>query len=477
MIVYRQSPCRTFSADLASYLDGTISPERRGPLATHLESCESCSKELAELGAVRAELASAAARMPLPSSLESRLVSIAGQDSQSPLWISAKSAPELPSIRAKRRRIAGAVAVSSATMLVMVFALALMVSPDLRPISDPTKLVERDYAVAEAAVGLGQAVGAVLYAEQLGLELARTDSLAPRTVQGTAQRVSEKDVLVALSYAALAIRPLAGEQQVGLATSSGFVTSRVVVAESGDGQSLLGIKDQFGEIKFAAAVDLTDRWSSELDSGVYEFYAFDAINEVAGKHAAVLEARSAGRLAARWWLSESGQLLWAERYTVTGELCLQFGYISFNTSHADVWTGTATQIVVPDAASPTGQWCVGWHTCPESLAGLPLVWWAASGTADAPVMHLTYSNGITTLAVVREPGLLGVGAANSTESAGLPSVRAWQSGSAVVSLATNGSEATLDLAESQLPAEDPVNPDLFWRLKTGLARLLGGSES
>lgn len=474
MIAKRDANCRRYSADLASYLDATLAPDRKALVATHLAECAECSAEVRELQHLKASLGAATPGQPT-AALESRLVSIAGTQHDAPLWLSGKSQPRLPSRRARRRKALGVSAAAGASLLTFVLVLALMVSPELKLIDDPTSLVEQDYIAAEAALGLSPAVAVVLAAQRQGIELPRVAALEPALVAGRKNRIPAEQAEDALAEARTV--EVVGRQRVGFVGHDGSYQAQAVVTASSLGTKVTLLDDAEGAL-FDGTVQAGGQWDSTVIETGYEFFSYADPTTVGGLRAWVFEAQSAGEKVARWWIGDDGALLWSERFSITGELCLQVGFVGHLPESAEVIASSVSVEVIEaaqpaSASQPAG--CFGWSDCPLELAGMPLVSATESGTVDAPILHLTYSNGVTTVCVVRETGLLDH--PGTFERLGLLKERAWQSGTAVVSVATNGSEALLDLAAAQLPHDSATKPDLFWRFKAGLVRLFGDTDS
>ena len=471
----RRTPCERFAADLAGYADQSLSRARTDAVRDHLADCQSCQDEVISLKSLCATLSAVPKASGAPAGLESRLVSIAGEESSSPLYLSGTTEGALPSVRARRRRLVAVTVASGTVAVLFVLTLALMVAPDLKVVDDPTRPVRQDFTAAIAAVGMNETVAAVLIARDRGAQLERVASVDPLPVEGAARRVP---LAQALEWLAGVQRPqtaFTGVQRVAIADGSGFVVARVEVAETPQVGTSMTVQSSSGETFLTSFLASQDIWDAALFDADYEYYGYTRAAVIAGHTVGVLEARSGGTVVARWWLNPDDKvLLWSERYDRAGGVTMASGYESISSTAATTTTNATRVASLPYGGVPVGDWCQGWTTCPETLAGLPLVAWSSTGVVR-PTMHLVYSNGVTMLTVVRQWGVL-ADPNSRIEEVGVPRVRCWQSGTSVVSLATNGSEALLDVAQKALPYETPVVPDLAWQVRAGLARLSGASD-
>lgn len=123
-------------------------------------------------------------------------------------------------------------------------------------------------------------------------------------------------------------------------------------------------------------------------------------------------------------------------------------------------------LAVPSAASADPHVCPARFTCPERLAGLPLV----GVTVSSDAVLLLYASGGSVLAVVEQWGVLDDSAARMQD----PTVAclAWQSGETVYAVSAS-SLLLATAAESQLPHAPIPRLSPAQRIARGLERLAG----
>ena len=122
----------------------------------------------------------------------------------------------------------------------------------------------------------------------------------------------------------------------------------------------------------------------------------------------------------------------------------------------------------------------GW-VCAERLAGLSLMRLRTDQTDDPELVHLVYSDGLTTLSVVEQRGRLTDPPTGSTRNetlgawvtSGVPTTASWVSGDVVMTVVTDGSRETLAAAVAALPHEEPQQPTTMERVRAGWSRILG----
>ena len=122
----------------------------------------------------------------------------------------------------------------------------------------------------------------------------------------------------------------------------------------------------------------------------------------------------------------------------------------------------------------------GW-ICADRLAGLPLLRLRTDQTDDPELVHLVYSDGLTTVSVIEQRGRLGSPPSGTTRDQtlgawvtdGMPSAASWTSGDVVLTAVTDGSRVTLAAAVAALPHEGLRQPTTMERVRAGWARILG----
>lgn len=474
--------CPRLSSLLAAYADGSLDPERAGSVEDHLVVCQRCSEEVSALRRVRSLLSAGAAEHRPSPELANRLISIAGSNQASdPLWLRPDGSGVLPSrrqIRARRIRVAlgaGTAAVFS------LLAMTSLMSVDARMVTDPDSAARADFTAWLTSNTMNQSVAVVLMAQSQGADFLETTVEPARPVwQVPTRAVSSAETDNELSFLGHITFSTPGLQSVSVATDTGWATARVVVDNQPDRGTTMTVLDQ-NEQEFLtqrapreAAETSPLMTTPELSLRVSQPGAV----EVVGRSAQLVEAVWRETVVARWWIDPvDGDLLWIERYSTHGALEISAGYESISAGKEDDLSsvGQREMAGLPNSSGAAGGWCIVLEECPTVVAGLPLVSHTRSGTADAPVMRMVYSDGMVTAAVVAQPGFLAVNGAQTHEHSrvGLPNLLVWQSGETVISVASNGSGEFLREIRTALPNQQPEEPGMLWRIRTGFGRLLG----
>lgn len=466
--------CERFRPDLSAFADGTLAPKRWKEVAYHLAGCATCRDEVAAISTVCSTL-SGCSRSAAPVSLTAKLESIAGEHAEAPLYMAA-GVGELPSIRRRRTRLvvrSGAVLLA---VMVSVAVLAVLVAPEPARLAHPVKSAREQYSMSSAAISVTEAVGAVLLAYERGADLGESSGYARRSRPHGGNELRPERAAALLRASTEADLTLTGVQRVWISNGEGRYRTADVHTTKVEGQGAqLEVMDARGD-RFSSSflpefsarpVAAPERW--RFTQGVLP-------EQVAGRAAVRLVASDGGGAVASWWVdATTGLLLWAERYDTTGEVILAVGYTQLSLGSAEFHEDSLTQLIAlsPATASGTAGWCVGLATCPQEIAGLPLVAYSSSQRHGAASMNLVYSDGIETAVVGWAEGILGDETSHIDLTSGLPTVSLWQAGPAVVSVTTNGSPELLEAISSQLPAEEPYAPTLLDRAAAGLARLKG----
>lgn len=216
------------------------------------------------------------------------------------------------------------------------------------------------------------------------------------------------------------------------------------------------------------------------------------LGAVAGRSTDVLEARRAdGGVAGRFWLDQSsGLLLRREVYDGSGATVLASAFIEVTIGDAG-GAETVARSSRPSYGGAAGSRsprlasiCAAGWTCPTSLADrLDLYDARQLDDPEGPVLHLSYSDGLSTVSVFQQRGRLSPRALTGyTEiSCGGTSVYAhegmertlmWAAAGTVFTVVSDAPQDTLDRLVPQLPHEAPP-PSLWERLGHGLHRVLG----
>lgn len=224
--------------------------------------------------------------------------------------------------------------------------------------------------------------------------------------------------------------------------------------------------------------------------------AGDAV--VAGRTADVLDARRPdGSLAGRFWLDHaSGLMLRREVYDGAGATVLASSFASVTLTGAPSASRAGERPPLPPAGqtragSGSGELtagqlaaiCASGWACPRSLAGrLDLYDVRRLDDAAGPVLHLSYSDGLSTVSVFEQRGRLGPRAlaGYAPQLCGGYSVYAhnsmdrtltWAADGTVYTVVTDAPRDTVDALVPQLPHQQAAD-GLVARVDRGLHRLL-----
>jgi sigma-E factor negative regulatory protein RseB len=212
---------------------------------------------------------------------------------------------------------------------------------------------------------------------------------------------------------------------------------------------------------------------------------------VSGRAADLVEARwpGSGRPAARFWLdAATGLVLRREVYDENGRTTRASAFVeivvgkpSSSQQHlplamAQAWS---EKVDYSDRAAMNGR---GWH-CPDQLPGaLDLVDARRGGDADAPILHLSYSDGLAAVSLFEQRGRLDAGNLDGyrREEAdgrvlyvrdGMPQRVVWSAQGTVFTLVADAPASTVDKVVAALP-HDPVEGGGGWdRLGRGFERV------
>lgn len=147
--------CGRYREDLSAFVDHTLPARRWTEVGYHVAGCEACRREAAEIrGLCQVLSVSASDRPTAPEALAVRLHSIAGEDRDTPLYLSPAAGDGLPSRRRELARQLTRGGVAAVTVLTSIFILALLVAPDPPVVTDPVRQARIEYLVASTAVQL-----------------------------------------------------------------------------------------------------------------------------------------------------------------------------------------------------------------------------------------------------------------------------------------------------------------------------------
>lgn len=497
-------PCRPLAGDRSALVDGSLPPGRRERLLVHLVHCTPCRDDVAELRRVREALRGPAAT-EAPRELAERLLRIAGEEARTPLrgQPSRRTRPGSRTSRRRRRLRATAAAVAVGTTVVGAGALGWAAAPAaaLSAVADPGVRARAELGATLAQLPLvDPAVGAVVAADPADLD-------GPAPAAGRQPALLGERPLDPVSAVAALRRALTAGGQVGYrgvqdvrTTSATGTLGAAVAVRSVPGQgSTAEVRDALGAVVATSTVPasgpgrMPDEGAVELLSTHFRLGGW-ADGQVAGRAAAVVQAsRADGSVAARWWVDDATGLLLAQQtFDADGTLRLSAGFavLEVGTSALDQPAAPTTPVAAVTTAGTALTLSnapvlsrAGW-ACDERLAGLALVRLRSDGAAEPGAVHLVYSDGVSTLTVHEQRGLLAAGPEGSSWDTGLgawtrsgPSALAsWQSGDRVFTVTTDGPGTLLAAAVASLPHEAPRERTTMERIREGWGTLLADTK-
>lgn len=468
------SPCDRIRVDLSAYVDATLPRKRWEQVSYHLAGCQRCRDEVAAISSVCNRLG-ACRNSAAPQDLTARLESIAGDHAAAPLYMAAGSG-ELPSARRRRHRRVAQGSVALLALMVSVVVLATLVAPEPLRLSEPVKAAREQYSMASSAISVNEAVGAMLLAFERGADLGESVTYEPRGTDGASTPVTAQQAAALLQRATDADLTYTGTQRVWVADGEGLFRSAEVrtVKAAGSGAQL-EVFDARGDRFLSSFLPTIDGRQVEAPEGWT--FTQSVGHELVGDRAAIrLQAVSDGRVVASWWVDDdTGLVLWSERYNTAGAVKLAVGYKHLTLGVAELDHDGLTQLLALEPASSSGRagWCIGLPTCPQKVAGLPLVAFSTSEREGSRSINLVYSDGFETAVVGWTEGVLdGEVTALSDSAEGLPSVELWQCADAVIWVTTNGTAELMHRIAAELPGQEPYSRSLGEQIASGFKRLL-----
>ena len=211
--------------------------------------------------------------------------------------------------------------------------------------------------------------------------------------------------------------------------------------------------------------------------------------EVAGRRAQVVVVRRPGSSpAARFWLDKAtGLPLRREVLDGAGRTLRESAFIQVSIGDAEVTsTDRTTAALMPVAQSAPLADVValraeGWHVPDRLASGLEMLDARLTGTGDDRTLHVTYSDGLSTVSVFQQRGFLDSGSLDGWRRAkvagnavwvqdAFPRRLVWGGDGAVFTVVADCPQAALDDLVGTLPHGTP-GPGLATRLGNGLARV------
>lgn len=235
------------------------------------------------------------------------------------------------------------------------------------------------------------------------------------------------------------------------------------------------------------AVALTPELDERLLSLLAAHYDLVVAGEAhcAGRATHVVEARrdgvvGAGRVAGRFWLdTATGLVLRREVYDTDGTRLRSSAFVDVRIapgSAAEARPGTVR--ADPAAVLPR----TGWQPPRQLPGGLELFEARVRQAVRGTVLHLAYSDGLSTLSLFAQRGSLGAGPPSGFRVERLQGTRAyvqqaapervvWQGGGRVFTVVTDAAPATVRAAVGVLPRDPAPGRGLLARLARGAARV------
>jgi len=335
----------------------------------------------------------------------------------------------------------------------------------------------RRRVVLVVAVGAGVALGPV---QVLASPAASTSAAAPASAR------SEQDAIALLEAAALAGRSLTytGTQYVATWSGRDSDSALAEVAHDAEGGSVVTTPASAA----APPVPMTatvDRRLLGLLAASYELVVA-APGRCAGRTTDVVEAyRPEGTLAGRFWLDkDSGLLLRREVFDEAGRRIRSSAFLDLQVTGAGSPTPAPPGPAGKVSPSPEQLRADGWQVPPDLPAGFEL--FDARLSVPVPgeqVLHLAYSDGLSTLSLFAQGGRLGTEppagfTAEQVDSrpvwvrSGAPERVVWSGGGRVWTLVSDASPQTVRAAVEALPRDPAPQQGLVPRLGRGASRML-----
>jgi anti-sigma factor RsiW len=498
----------------SAYVDGALADADRERLLTHLVDCAECRRDVAELRHVRALLTGSTDPGLAPVDLSHRLVSIAGDEATEPLWtrpFRRTSTGQLPSQRhqLRTRLLAGALGCGMAVLVVLGIGYVSAPPPQALLAVDPTHQAIIEYTAAAAAFPLDSRVSVALQGRGADTTY---DTAHPTGVILPAKAFTDAKAVKLLTAAGKANDELSysGIQSVTLTRDDQQFSNTVAVSNVGGAGTRLSPEGTSG----SASASLGTYVGAESSSRMADADLIDQLSDryrlrgwkgqwYVGRQAIVVEAveptanpvdGSLDGIAARWWIdTETSLLLGQETFDSRGNLVVSSSLTNLREVSAADGTGAAPADPPPSGSTEQARTTstltlsqaaelrrAGW-ICADRLAGLPLLRLRTDQTDDPDLVHLIYSDGLTTLSVVEERGRLDGGPSGTSRNEtlgawttdGMPATASWTSGDVVLTAVTDGSRDTLTAAVAALPHESLRRPTTMERVRAGWSRILG----
>ncbi|MFT4165828.1 MAG: zf-HC2 domain-containing protein [Microlunatus sp.] len=514
--------CADLDEFRSAYLDGALEDSDRERLLAHLVDCADCRRDVAEMRHLRSLLTAAGTPDSAPVDLSDRLVSIAGEEATQPLWTRPFRRTPRPGRLPTRQQLVRArvlaAVMGSGLAVLAILGIGYVSAPTVSLASvDPTRQATIEFTTAVSGFPLDGRVSGALQ----GLApSASTGADRPQVISRSGRAISEPKAIKLLVNAGEASWEMSyTATQVVTANRDGQqVSNTVQVISRGDaGLELRTVPKDSS----AAPVTLTyiesEHSSRIADADLVQLLATHYVlrgwkdQSYGDRPARVVEAVKPETLApsqaadptvaagaaptapgeldgvvARWWIDDQMSLILGQE-TFDGR-----GNLVTSSRLTDLRRGLVSEDAVSLPASPARTTTAltlsraaelrkdGW-ICADRLAGLQLQRIRTDGPTDPDLVHLIYSDGLTTVSVVEQRGRLDDPPAGSIRNEtlgawvtkGMPSTATWSSGDVVLTAVTDGSPVTLAAAVAALPHKALRGQTTIERVRAGWSRVLG----
>lgn len=496
----KRRSCRDFAEARSAYVDGYLGEAERQALLAHLSDCSSCREEVAALQRLRSLLTDTGRQSgaPVPNELAHRLAAIADVDDHT-------------SRRAARARTVSAA--GAVLLLVLIAGVGYVAAPAERGgIADPTAAVRTDFSAAVAQLPLtSTAVAAALVVSPQRLRTDDAEFVREPTMTGPDLDTRQVEALLDKAEWAAARVPYSGVQQVA-APRDGRTTAADVAVDFAPGtgarlavRTLAGDQVAAGRVPTPAASRIAAGNQISALASAYRLTGTTG-GTVLGRPVALVQAWSrqnpgAEYPAASWWIdTATGLVIRQQVYDHAGRLVLAAHYTSLSIGAADATAAPADAGATRALSTPTEPTDLlnrplttasfttasagalssqGWF-CHAELAGMQLVRLRADAPAEPGVLHMVYTDGLSTVSVFERRGRLADPPSASTWDPTLGAYRTdamlntatWQSGNAVFTVATDGPTALRDTVVAALPHDHAGGRTTMGRVRAGWSRIL-----
>jgi hypothetical protein len=377
-----------------------------------------------------------------------------------------------------------------------------LAAPDQRGgIADISGSVRADFSSALSQIPLtSEPVAAALLVDPSRLHTDRTALPADPTMTGEPVDASRIAALVRKAAWATNTVSYSGVQRVIAPRDAGSTAADVRVDSDPERGSTIQVRNLSGDVvaqglvPTPAAARLADNSLWTALTSAYRVSAVDG-GTLLGRPVTMLQARRPGSAAtdapaARWWIdARTGLVLRQQTYDHAGRLVLAAGFTSLHIGDQATKAVaqalaerplTAPQTTAAFTTASAGQLSSqGWF-CHAELAGMSLIRLRADAPAEPGVLHMIYTDGLSTVSVFERRGVLSGPPSGSQWDPNLGAYRTdamlntatWQSGDAVFTVATDGSTALRDTVVAALPHGGTTSRTTMERIQAGWSRVL-----